>query len=193
MKRILFFICFVCFFAIDVNSQKQDVVLSDFTKEFIDLFISSNGFEKNRYVTLWVDSDSLYYYLTIESNEPNDERLVRSLICDYCNDTILGTKLLGYEKYHKREVYAFNLYGDVNSIFVNPQKELKKKKCKGTKETDFILYDPYVWMFCVTKRGLLFDITETKEWNNISTLNFNRLKELGRKYFEVAGDDETEK
>ena len=185
MKKIIIFFVLNFLLTGKIQSQSSEVFLTDFTKEFIDLFISSNGFEKNRYVTLWVDSDSLYYYLKIESNEPDDEKIVRSTICDFCNDTILGTKLLGYEKYNKRKVYVFNLYGDVNSIFVNPQKELKKKKCKGTKETDFILYDPYVWTFCVTKKDLAFDISETNERNNITPIIFDKLNELGRIYFKT--------
>ncbi len=185
MKKIIIFFVLNFLLTGKIQSQNSEVFLTDFTKEFIDLFISSNGYEKNRYITLWVNSDSLFYYLVIESNEPNDEKLVRSLICDYCNDSVLGTKYLGCEKYNKREVYAFNYYGDINSIFVIPQEEIKRKKCKGTKETDFILYDPDVWIFCVTKENLAFDISETNEQNNISPIIFDKLKNLGEKYFKT--------
>ena len=185
MKKFIVFFILSFLLIGKIQSQNSEVFLTDFTKEFIDLFISSNGYEKNRYIRLWVNSDSLFYYLTIESNEPNDEKLVRSLICDYCNDSVLGTKYLGCEKYNKREVYAFNYYGDINSIFVIPQEEIKRKKCKGTKETDFILYDPYVWTFCVTKKDLAFDISETNERNNITPIIFDKLKELGRIYFKT--------
>ena len=185
MKKIIIFFVLNFLLTGKIQSQNSEVFLTDFTKEFIDLFISSNGYEKNRYITLWVNSDSLFYYLTIESNEPNDKKLVRSLICDYCNDSIFGVKYLGYEKYNKRKVYAFNYYGDINSIFVIPQEEIKRKKCKGTKETDFILYDPYVWTFCVTKKDLAFDISETNERNNITPIIFDKLKNLGEKYFKT--------
>ena len=185
MKKFIVFFILSFLLIGKIQSQNSEVFLTDFAKEFIDLFISSNGYEKNRYITLWVNSDSLFYYLVIESNEPNDEKLVRSLICDYCNDSVLGTKYLGCEKYNKREVYAFNYYGDINSIFVIPQEEIKKKKCKGTKETDFILYDPYVWTFCVTKKDLAFDISETNERNNITPIIFDKLKNLGEKYFKT--------
>lgn len=185
MKKFIVFFILSFLLIGKIQSQNSEVFLTDFTKEFIDLFISSNGYEKNRYITLWVNSDSLFYYLVIESNEPNDEKLVRSRICDYCNDSIFGVKYLGYEKYNKRKVYAFNYYGDINSIFVIPQEEIKRKKCKGTKETDFILYDPYVWTFCVTKKDLAFDISETNERNNITPIIFDKLKELGRIYFKT--------
>ena len=61
MKRILFFLCFLFLCAIDVNSQKQSIVLSDFTKEIVDLMIDKYYDENNKWV--------IYYEKGGEKNE----------------------------------------------------------------------------------------------------------------------------
>ena len=166
MKRILFFLCFLFLCAIDVNSQKQSIVLSDFTKEIVDLMIDKyydennewmiyyeKGGEKNEYIIIDLRNNGRHskyglYSMSIDVQVSNDELWLYS---DAVYRYLFGHSVIdfwGSVRYRGKTILIF---GDKKTPFVLIRGKSKNFDEIFNIEFEFVEanccpeYDPLSW------------------------------------------------
>jgi len=133
MFGIVFIICGL----VSCQAKKSNVILTDFTKELISMYINDidNLEAKNRKEEIIIRThiDTLNYYLFIHSNDYKSYK--------YCREDFIGQTLyLGH---------LVRIFGDENLMFYSVTKKVNsQKKCKNK---IFIEYDPSVWKICFYK------------------------------------------
>ena len=121
----------ICSF-ISCHEKKKNcnVVLEDFTKELISLYVDDieNLNAKNRKDEIIIISvaDTLYYYLSVFANNSKGYK--------FCREDFVGQTLhLGH---------LIRVFGDESSIFYSVNVQIKtKEKCND----NYVEYDPNVW------------------------------------------------
>lgn len=153
MKRILFFLCFLFLCAIDVNSQKQSIVLSDFTKEIVDLMIDRYYDEKNEYIIIQLSNNGRYskyglYSMSIDVQVSNDKLWLYS---DAVDRYIYGHSVIdfwGSVRYRGKTILIF---GDKKTPFVLIRgksknfDEIFNIEFEFVEENCCLEYDPLSW------------------------------------------------
>lgn len=137
MKKLLFFALVIILFACQSPKDKDNVELTNFTRELISLYINDteNGYfmETADEIIVISDTDLSFYQLWVFANI--SEEYV------YCDDSFLGqTKYMGY---------TVKVHGEENPMIYDVKKKLKgKKRCVPK----YIEYDPPVWQICIYKK-----------------------------------------
>ncbi|MDR1859701.1 MAG: hypothetical protein LBR06_02110 [Bacteroidales bacterium] len=139
MKTIrIFSVVFMIYSFMSCHAKKEssNVVLSDFTKELISLYINDveNINAKNRKDEIIIISvtDTSHYYLSVFANNSKEYK--------FCRKDFVGQILhLGH---------LIKVFGDTSSIFYSVNEKIKtQKRCND----NFTEYDPSVWHVCLYK------------------------------------------
>lgn len=136
MRKPSIFVLLCIFHGCQYMENKDNVELTDFTKELISLYLNDeqNTYAISRKNEIIVSSitDETCYYLSVFSNDPNEYK--------FCREDFIGqTIYLGY---------LVRVYGNENSAFFFLNKNKKRsKRCKP----DYAEYDPLVWHICLNK------------------------------------------
>lgn len=158
-----------CFISCQEKKANSNVVLTDFTKELISLYINDveNLKAKDRKDEIIIISvtDTSYYNLSVFANN--------SIEYKYCSDDFVGQTLYSG--------HLIRVFGDTSSIFyfVNEKTKLQKK-CNDYYK--LMEYDPNVWQVCFYKDKSFCKMYTYKmsPWEDISII-----QSLVEKYFEV--------
>jgi hypothetical protein len=147
----------------DINN----VVLTDFTKELISIYINDpdNLKAKNRRDEIIIVSvaDTLYYYLSIFSNDSKSYK--------YCRNDFVGQVLyLGH---------SIRVFGNENFVFYSVKAKIKQQRCND----NYTEYDPLIWQVCLDK-----DLSFCKMRTYKITVNedISTIQRLAEKYFKVS-------
>jgi hypothetical protein len=149
------------------KKENSNVMLTDFTKELISLYINDVGNlnAKNRKEEIIIISvtNTSYYYLSVFANSSKEYR--------FCREDFIGQTLhLGH---------LIRIFGDENSIFYSVKDKIKKqKKCKEIVTE----YDPNEWFICFHKNNSFCKMTTYK--TNIKE-DISAIQSLAEKYFIV--------
>jgi len=160
-------IVFVVCNLISCTVKRDNVTLSDFTKELISLYItdSNNLDANNRKDEIIVTSyaDTLYYFLSIFSNDSKSHK--------YCREDFVGqTFYLGH---------LVRVFGSDDSIFYRVEDRINaQKSC----EDDFSEYDPSVWRICLHED---MSFCKMKTYRVSANQNISEIQNLAEKYFKV--------
>ena len=118
-KHIILFVA--CIF-ISCSSNKESVTLTDFTKELIAMYINDTDNSEvkiNDEIILISTTDTLYYYLSIFSNN--------SKLHNFCREDFIGqTSYFGH---------LISVFGDENSNFFIVNDYVSLKKCYSNNVT----------------------------------------------------------
>jgi len=155
---------------------KSNVVLSDFTKELIALFINESdddyysvrANDKKYEIIISTFTDTSEYYLRIHFNGNKSYKCWR-------NDFVGKTSYLGQR---------VMVYGNVESVFYTVEQELKPQK--PCRKVEYPRYSPTTWGVILNK-DLSFNspIAYGVEGNDISLI-----ENLASKYFVINEDDD---
>jgi hypothetical protein len=163
-----------CFMSCQVKKENGNVVLSDFTKELISLYINDveNINAKNRkdeIIIIYV-TDTSHYYLSVFANNSKEYK--------FCREDFVGQTLhLGH---------LIKVFGDTSSIFYSVNEKIKKRKrCND----NFTEYDPFVWYVCLYKDKSLCK-TKTYKVNDYEDITV--IQNLVEKYFGDSNVPDTE-
>jgi hemerythrin superfamily protein len=118
------------------KKENNNVVLTDFTKKLISLYINDveNLDARNRKDEIIIISvtDTLYYYLSVFANNSKEYQ--------FCSEDFVGQTLYSG--------YLIRVFGDESTIFYSVKEMIKaQKRCKD----NFTEYDPNVWQICFYK------------------------------------------
>jgi len=157
-----------CFISCQAKKGDNNVILTDFTKDLISLYINDalNIDAKNRKDVIIVTAvaDTSYYYLSVFSNNRKEYK--------FCREDFIGQTLyLGH---------LVRIFGDESSMFYSANEKVKKQKpCKD----NYTEYDPDVWQICFYK-----DKSFNKMRTHKTTQNedISDIQSLAEKYFKVS-------
>lgn len=157
-----------------VKKENSNVVLTDFTKDLISLYINDveniSAKDRKDEVIIISFTDTSYYYISVFANNSKEYK--------FCREDFVGQTLhLGH---------LIRVFGDTSSIFYFVNKKIKpQKKCND----NFTEYDPTVWQVCFYKDKSFCKMKTYKvnECEDISTI-----QSLAEKYFEVSNAEVTE-
>ena len=157
-----------CFVSCQAKKSDNNVILTDFTKDLISLYINDavNINAKNRKDEIIVTAvaDTLYYYLSVFANNRKEYK--------FCREDFIGQTLyLGH---------LVRIFGDESSMFYSVNEKVKKQNpCKD----NYTEYDPNVWQICFYK-----DKSFNKMRTHKTTQNedISDIQSLAEKYFKVS-------
>lgn len=158
-----------CFVSCQVKTGDDNVVLTDFTKELISLYIndSRNTDANNRKDEIIVTTaeDTSYYYLSVFANDRKSYR--------YCREDLIGrTSCLGH---------SVKVYGENNPSFYSVLWENRKpERCKENQMTE---YDPNVWEICFYKD---MSFNKMRTYKTSPYEDISEIQRLAEKYFKVS-------
>ncbi len=164
MVNIIFLIC--CFMS--CQAKKENVSLTDFTKELISMYINDldNLEAKNRKDEIIIISiaDTLHYYLSVFSND--------SKSYTFCREDFIGQTLhLGH---------LIRVFGNESSIFYSVKEQIKtKKRC----DDNFTGYDPSVWQVCIYKDQ---SFCKMRTYRVTPNEDISAIQSLAEKYFKAS-------
>ena len=164
-KHIILFVA--CIF-ISCSSNKESVTLTDFTKELIAMYINDTDNSEvkiNDEIILISTTDTLYYYLSIFSNN--------SKLYNFCREDFIGqTSYFGH---------LIRVFGDENSNFFIVNDNVSLKKCYSNNVTE---YDPDIWQICFYKKNL--SLSEMRTFKVEANGDISIIKNIVEKYFSVS-------
>lgn len=157
-----------CFVSCQAKKGDNNVILTDFTKDLISLYINDaiNIDAKSRKDEIIVTAvaDTSYYYLSVFANNRKEYK--------FCREDFIGQTLyLGH---------LVRIFGDESSMFYSVKEKVKKQKpCKD----NYTEYDPNVWQICFYK-----DKSFNKMRTHKTTQNedISDIQSLAEKYFKVS-------
>ena len=157
----------------NMDNMNNNIVLTDFTKELISLFINEPGDyyqskanDKKYEIIISTRTDSLNYYLSINYHN--------SKAYEYCDNNLVGDT-----SYLEQRV---KVHGDKESIFYSVIDDIKyQKPCKIP--ITMIEYNPPTWTICLNK-----DLSFNKMKSEKVTLvgDKSSLQSLVEKHFKVS-------
>ena len=156
----------------NMNDMNNNVVLTDFTKELISMFINEpdnyyykRANDKKYEIIISTYTDSINYYLSINYHN--------SKPYEYCDNNLVGdTSYLEHR---------IKVYGDKESVFYSVEKNIKcQKPCKTP--ITMIEYNPPTWTICLNK-DLSFNKMKTEKVTLIG--DKSSLQSLVEKHFKV--------
>jgi TonB family protein len=168
-NKIVIIVFMVCNFVSSCKTEnKNNIILTDFTKELISLYINDIKYlgAKNRKDEIIIISvaDTLYYYISIFAN--NSKEYI------FCRDDFVGQTL--YLE------HLIRVFGDDASILYSIKEKNKNlKKCKQ----DSIVYDPSVWQVCFHKD---LSFCKMKTYRVLVDEDISAIQNLAKKYFNVC-------
>ncbi|WP_443757773.1 energy transducer TonB [Barnesiella intestinihominis] len=165
MRKIISFIFITWFISC---SENRDIVLTDFTKELISIYLNDSEHiqapKRKDEIILISTTDSLYYTLSIFSN---------------------NSKSYKYETYYfvGRTIYmghSIKAFGDKIPIFYSGNNFVKQKKqdIPNMKE-----YDPSVWQVSFYKDG---SFCKMRTYKTTPSENIADIENLAKKYFKIS-------
>jgi hypothetical protein len=164
--RICYYIV-VVFSLVTCQSKKDndDILLTDFTKEFISLYINDienvNVKDRSDDIIIISFTDTSYYCLSIFANNSKSYKFCR-------NDFVGKTVFLGH---------LIRVFGNKNSIFYSKNEDITKQKpCKA----NFIEYDPSIWQVCFHKDE---HFCKMKTYKVTADGDISKIQRLAEKFF----------
>jgi hypothetical protein len=150
------------------KKENNNVVLTDFTKELISLYINDveNLNAKNRKdgVIIISVTDTSYYYISVFANNGKEYKFCRE---DFVGQTLYSGHLI-------------RVFGDTSSIFYSVNGKIKsQKQCND----NFTEYDPNVWQNCLYKDK---SFCKMKTYNVSVYEDITAIQNLSEKYFGVS-------
>ena len=172
-----YLLCVICFTCISITfmvfslilcqAPKDNVELTDFTKELISLYMNSednrlkfDGKNKQYEMIISAYSDELSYYLTIHRNN--------NKFYKYCQDDFIGKTLY--------QGHRVKVYGDTISPFYSIIGYIKQAPC----EPFYIEYDPPTWQVCLY-RDMSF--CKMRTYRVSEGRDISLIQNLAEKYF----------
>ena len=165
MRKIISFIFITWFISC---SENRDIVLTDFTKELISIYLNDSEHiqapKRKDEIILISKTDSLYYTLSIFSN---NSKSYKYETFDFVGRTI----------YMGHSIKAF---GDKIPIFYSGNNFVKQKKqdIPNMKE-----YDPSVWQVSFYKDG---SFCKMRTYKTTPSENIADIENLAKKYFKIS-------
>lgn len=151
-----------------VKKENSNVVLTDFTKELITLYINDvenfNAKDRKDEVIIISVTDTSYYYLSVFTNNSKEYK--------FCREDFVGQSSFSG--------HLIRVFGDTNSLFyfvndkINPQ-----KRCND----NFTEYDPNVWQICLNKDK---SFCKMKSYKVSIYGDITAIQNLSEKYFGVS-------
>ena len=164
--NIMFIVC--CFVSCQANKGDNNVILTDFTKDLISLYVNDpvNIKVKNRKNEIIVTAfaDTSYYYLSVFANNCKEYK--------FCKEDFIGEAVcLGH---------LVRIFGDENSIFYFVKEKSKKQKIY---KDNFIEHDPNVWHIVFNKDK---SFNKMRTYKTIHNEDISDIQSLAEKYFTVS-------
>ena len=165
MRKIISFICITWFISCSGN---RDIVLTDFTKELISIYLNDSEHiqaqKRKDEIILISTTDSLYYTLLIFSN---NSKSYKYETFDFVGRTI----------YMGHSIKAF---GDKIPIFYSGNNFVKQKRqdIPNMKE-----YDPSVWQVSFYKDS---SFCKMRTYKTTPSENIADIENLAKKYFKIS-------
>jgi hypothetical protein len=135
-RMYLFILLIISFISCQSNNRSSNILLSNFTKELISLYLndslnSNANIEKDDVIITSI-TDSSHIFISIFTNN--------SKLYDYCRDDFIGqTTYLGH---------LIRIFGEDNNIFFTVTKRSpNKQQCND----NFMEIDPDIWQVCLYK------------------------------------------
>jgi len=157
-----------CFFSCQAKKDNNNVMLTEFTKDLISLYINdvANINAKNRKDEIIVTAvaDTSYYYLSVFANNRKEYK--------FCREDFIGqTMYLGH---------LVRIFGDESSMFYSVNEKIKKKeRCKD----NYTEYDPNVWQICFYKDK---SFCKMRTYKGSPSEDISEIESLAKKYFKVS-------
>jgi len=170
MKTIRGFILLFTVYTFISCQEKNNVELTDFTKELISMYIndSDNRVAKDRKDEIIIVSytDTLRYHLSVFANDRRSYKFCRE---DFVDETFY----LGH---------LIRVFGEENSVFYSINEKNKRvKRCKEDKFPPF--YDPLVWEFNLYKD---YSFCKMKTYKVTADGDISAIQSLAEKYFKIS-------
>lgn len=170
MKTIRGFILLFTVYTFISCQEKNNVELTDFTKELISMYIndSDNRVAKDRKDEIIIVSytDTLRYHLSVFANDRRSYKFCRE---DFVDETFY----LGH---------LIRVFGEENSVFYSINEKNKRvKRCKEDKFPPF--YDPLVWEFSLYKD---YSFCKMKTYKVTADGHISAIQSLAEKYFKIS-------
>lgn len=171
MKTTKLFVILISIFSLIAcvrNKKNSNVVLTDFTKELISLYINDveNLSAKDRKDEIIIISftDTSYYYISIFTNNSKEYK--------FCGEDFVGqTSYSGH---------LIKVFGNENSMFFSANDKFKRiKRCKD----NIIIYDPSVWQVCFNNDK---SFCKMKTYKVNVHEDISSIQSLAEKYFEIS-------
>ena len=157
-----------CFVSCQTKKGDNNVILTDFTKDLISLYINDalNIDAKNRKDEIIVTAvaDTSYYYLYVFANNRKEYK--------FCREDFIGqTQYLEY---------LVRIFGDESSMFYSVNEKVKKQeRC----EDNYTEYDPNVWQICFYKDR---SFNKMRTYKTRQNEDISAIQNLVEKYFKVS-------
>ena len=164
----LFGIIFMIFSFMSCQAKKDNIMLTDFTKELISMYINDveNLNAKNRKDEIIIISiaDSLHYYLSVFANNSKEYK--------FCREDFIGqTSYSGH---------LIRVFGNENSNFYSVISKIKiQKRCSD----NFTEYDPFIWRVCFLKD---LSFCKMRTYKTTPSENIADIANLAKKYFKIS-------
>lgn len=164
--KIMFMAC--CFVSCQVNSGDNNIVLTDFTKDLISLYINDTlnidvKYRKDEIIVTAVE-DTAYHYLSVFANNRKEYK--------YCGEEYIGQTLyLGH---------SVRVFGDENPMFYSVTERIKKQK---RSKVDYSIYDPNVWQICFNKDE---SFNKWRTYKTTPNEDISEIHKLAVKYFKAS-------
>ncbi|MDR0810827.1 MAG: energy transducer TonB [Paludibacter sp.] len=163
---VIFMIC--SFMSCQTKKENSSVVLTDFTKELISLYINDvkNLNAKNRKDEIIIISvaDTSYYYLSVFANNSKEYK--------FCREYFVGQTLYSG--------HLIRVFGNENAIFYSVKEKIKEqKRCND----NFTEYDPNVWQVCFYRNK---SFCKMKTYKITVDEDISAIQNLAEKYFGVS-------
>lgn len=154
-----------CSVSYQTKKGKNNVELTDFTKDLISLYINDalNIDAKNRKDAIIVTAvaDTSYYYLSVFANNCKEYK--------FCREDFIGqTVYLGH---------LVRIFGDESSMFYSVNEKIKKQeRCKD----NYTIYDPNVWQICFYKNK---SFNKMRTYKTTLSKDISTIQSLAEKFF----------
>lgn len=157
-----------CFVSCQAKKGDDNVILTDFTKDLISLYINDavniNVRNRKDEIIVTAVADTSYYYLSVFANNRKEYKFCRK-------DFIGQTLYLGH---------LVRIFGDENSMFYSVNEKVKKQKqCKD----NYTIYDPNVWQICFYKDK---SFNKMRTYKTTQNEDISDIQSLAEKYFKVS-------
>jgi len=168
--RIIFNIMLIacCFVSCQAKKDDNNVILTDFTKDLISLYINDavniNAENRKDEIIVTAVADTSYYYLSVFANNRKEYK--------FCREDFIGqTAYLGH---------LVRIFGDENSMFYSVNEKIKKQeRCKD----NYTIYDPNVWQVCFYKDK---SFNKMRTYRTTLSEDISDIQSLAEKYFTVS-------
>ena len=156
-----------------LSDGNENIYLTEFTKDLVSLYVKDNCINNNggkEEIIIICSSDTLYYCLSIFSNNPNDYEFNTY---NYRGKTFWNS-------------FTIKVFGEDNVMFYSQKKE---NICVSSCDWIIEEYDPTVWEIYF-KRDKSF--CEMKTRKETVEKDISDIRDLAKKYFRINSDNPNE-